>query len=106
AFTAGEEETGEKTRVIEAKTRENEGLLLTVLPAPTANRLRGGEQRIADGFAEVTVAFADIVGFTAMSSEMPPVDVVDLLNGLFSRFDEAAHDLGIEKIKTAGDAYM
>ena len=95
-----------KNVVIENKNRENEELLLNVLPAPIANRLRGGEQSIADGFAEVTVAFADIVGFTAMSSDMPPADVVTLLNGLFSRFDEAARELGIEKIKTVGDAYM
>jgi class 3 adenylate cyclase len=95
-----------KNVVIENKNRENEELLLNVLPAPIANRLRGGEQGIADGFAEVTVVFADIVGFTAMSSEMPPAELVTLLNGLFSRFDEAAHDLGIEKIKTVGDAYM
>ena len=77
-----------------------------MLPAPIANRLRGGEQGIADGFAEVTVAFADLVGFTALSSEMPPDDVVTLLNGLFTRFDVAAQELGIEKIKTVGDAYM
>ncbi len=95
-----------KNVVIESKNRENEELLLNVLPAPIANRLRGGEQGIADGFGEVTVAFADIVGFTAMSSEMPPAEVVTLLNGLFSRFDEAALQLGIEKIKTVGDAYM
>jgi class 3 adenylate cyclase len=92
--------------VIENKNRENEELLLNVLPAPIANRLRGGEQGIADGFAEVTVAFADLVGFTALTSDMPPQDVVTLLNGLFTRFDIAAQDLGIEKIKTVGDAYM
>ncbi|MBV8192580.1 MAG: HAMP domain-containing protein [Alphaproteobacteria bacterium] len=96
----------DKNAVIENKNRENEALLLNVLPAPIANRLRGGEQSIADGFAEVTVAFADIVGFTAMSSDMPPAEVVTLLNGLFSRFDQAAHELDIEKIKTVGDAYM
>jgi class 3 adenylate cyclase len=54
----------------------------------------------------VTVAFSDIVGFTALSSDMPPAKVVALLNGLFSRFDEAAQEFGIEKIKTVGDAYM
>ena len=106
AFNSMVEELRGKNVVIENKNRENEELLLNVLPAPIANRLRGGEQRIADGFAEVTVAFADIVGFTAMSSDMPPADVVTLLNGLFSRFDEAARELGIEKIKTVGDAYM
>ena len=106
AFNGMVEELHGKNIEIENKNRENEELLLNVLPAPIANRLRGGEQGIADGFAEVTVAFADIVGFTAMSSEMPPADVVSLLNGLFTRFDDAAHELGIEKIKTVGDAYM
>jgi class 3 adenylate cyclase len=106
AFNSMVEELREKNVVIENKNRENEELLLNVLPAPIANRLRGGEQRIADGFAEVTVAFADLVGFTALTSEMPPNDVVTFLNGLFTRFDLAAQDLGIEKIKTVGDAYM
>jgi len=106
AFNGMVEDLREKSVVIENKNRENEELLLNVLPAPIANRLRGGEAGIADGFAEVTVAFADLVGFTALSSEMPPAEVVNLLNGLFTRFDLAAHDLGIEKIKTVGDAYM
>jgi class 3 adenylate cyclase len=106
AFNAMVDELRKKNAVIENKNRENEALLLNVLPAPIANRLREGEQSIADGFAEVTVAFADIVDFTEMSSDMPPAKVVNLLNGLFSRFDDAAHELGIEKIKTVGDAYM
>ncbi len=106
AFNSMVEDLREKNVVIENKNRENEALLLNVLPAPIANRLRGGEEGIADGFAEVTVAFADIVGFTALTSEMPPHDVVTFLNGLFTRFDAAAQDLGIEKIKTVGDAYM
>ena len=106
AFNGMVDELREKNVVIENKNRENEELLLNVLPAPIANRLRGGEERIADGFAEVTVAFADLVGFTALTSEMPPDDVVTFLNGLFTRFDLAANDLGIDKIKTVGDAYM
>jgi class 3 adenylate cyclase len=106
AFNGMIDDINQKNLVIETKNRENEELLLNVLPAPIANRLRGGEQGIADGFAEVTVAFADLVGFTALSSEMPPADVVTLLNGLFTRFDVAASELGIEKIKTVGDAYM
>lgn len=106
AFNGMIDDINQKNVVIAAKNRENEELLLNVLPAPIANRLRGGEQGIADGFAEVTVAFADLVGFTALSSEMPPADVVTLLNGLFTRFDVAASELGIEKIKTVGDAYM
>ena len=106
AFNGMVDELRAKNILIETKNRENEELLLNVLPAPIANRLRGGEQRIADGFAEVTVAFADLVGFTALTSDMPPQDVVSLLNGLFTRFDMAAQEIGIEKIKTVGDAYM
>ncbi|WP_095080343.1 adenylate/guanylate cyclase domain-containing protein [Mesorhizobium sophorae] len=106
AFNGMVEDLHQKNLVIENKNRENEQLLLNVLPAPIANRLRAGEERIADGFAEVTVAFADLVGFTALTSEMPPHDVVMFLNGLFTRFDVAANDLGIEKIKTVGDSYM
>jgi class 3 adenylate cyclase len=106
AFNGMIDELRDKNTLIETKNRENEELLLNVLPAPIANRLRGGEQRIADGFAEVTVAFADLVGFTALTSDMPPQAVVSLLNGLFTRFDMAAQEIGIEKIKTVGDAYM
>jgi len=106
AFNGMVEEIHAKNIVIENKNRENEELLLNVLPAPIASRLRGGEKRIADGFTEVSVAFADLVGFTAMSSAMPPDDLVSLLNGLFTRFDVAAQEIGIEKIKTVGDSYM
>jgi class 3 adenylate cyclase len=106
AFNGMIDELHEKATVIESKNRENEELLLNILPGPIANRLRGGEQGIADGFAQVTVAFADLVGFTSMSSEMAPQDVVNMLDGLFTRFDQAARELGIEKIKTVGDAYM
>jgi class 3 adenylate cyclase len=106
AFNGMVGELREKNEVIESKNRENEQLLLNILPVPIANRLREGEQSIADGFAEVTVAFADLVDFTAMAAGMPPAEVVALLNSLFSRFDEAAREFGIEKIKTVGDAYM
>ncbi|MBM6582209.1 HAMP domain-containing protein [Microvirga sp. BT689] len=105
AFNNMVEDLRQKNIEIQNKNRENEELLLNVLPAPIANRLRSGEERIADGFAEVTVAFADLVGFTELTAGMPQ-DVVTMLNGLFTRFDGAAHDLGIEKIKTVGDAYM
>jgi class 3 adenylate cyclase len=86
--------------------RENERLLLNILPSSIAGRLRLGEEHIADRFEEVTVLFADIVGFTELGSSMPAHTLVELLNDLFSRFDLAARELGIEKIKTIGDAYM
>ena len=96
----------EKTELIEEKNRENEALLLNILPGEIATRLKEGEHEIADGFADVTVLFGDIVGFTALSSQISAAEVVDMLNGLFSCFDQAASELGIEKIKTIGDCYM
>jgi class 3 adenylate cyclase len=96
----------EKTEVIEQKNRENEALLLNILPAEIGARLKGGEHEIADNFADVTVLFGDIVGFTVLSSHTPPKRIVDILNGIFSLFDREAHELGIEKIKTIGDCYM
>jgi class 3 adenylate cyclase len=86
--------------------RENERLLLNILPAAIAERLRAGGELIADKFPEATVLFADIVSFTTIAASMPPQSLVELLNDLFSRFDVAAHELGVEKIKTIGDAYM
>jgi len=96
----------EKTELIEQKNRENEALLLNILPAEIAARLKGGEHEIADNFADVTVLFGDIVGFTAISSKTSAPEVVEMLNGLFSRFDEIAQEMDIEKIKTIGDCYM
>jgi len=96
----------EKTALIEQKNRENEALLLNILPGEIADRLKGGESEIADSFADVTVLFGDLVGFTSLSASMSPDAVVDMLNGLFRRFDRVAHELGIEKIKTIGDCYM
>src|SRR5215469_12894957 len=96
----------EKTELIEQKNRENEPLLLNILPGEIATRLKEGEHEIADGFADVTVLFGDIVGFTALSSHTSAAEVVEMLNGLFSCFDQAASELGIEKIKTIGDCYM
>ena len=95
-----------KTAEIEEKNRENESLLLNILPSPVAARLKGGESVIADHFADVTVLFADLVGFTVLSGQRPPDEIVNMLNDLFRRFDAIAHRLGIEKIKTIGDAYM
>ena len=77
-----------------------------MLPAPIAERLKRGASTIADAHPSVTVLFADIVGFTSMSARMQPVDVVAMLNAVFSQFDELARSHGLEKVKTIGDAYM
>ncbi|MFO0588275.1 MAG: adenylate/guanylate cyclase domain-containing protein [Polyangiaceae bacterium] len=90
-----------------AKEHErSEGLLHNILPRAIARRLKRDRAAIADGFAEVSVLFADIVGFTELSARMPPSDLVALLNKLFSELDDLAERRGLEKIKTIGDAYM
>jgi guanylate cyclase len=93
-------------RALEAEHQRSESLLLNVLPAPVAERLKRSEGVIADGFEGVTVLFADIVGFTPLSASLTPNEVVTLLNGLFTVFDRLVDDCGLEKIKTIGDAYM
>ena len=84
----------------------SETLLLNVLPAPVAERLKRLESPIADRFTEVTVMFADIVNFTRMAGMLEPAQIFSLLNRLFSEFDALAGKHGLEKIKTIGDAYM
>ena len=84
----------------------SEKLLLNILPESIATRLKDEENAIADSFNNVTVLFADIVGFTELSSQLPPDLVVGLLNQIFSRFDRLAEFHQLEKIKTIGDAYL
>jgi class 3 adenylate cyclase len=93
-------------RLLLAEQERSEGLLLNVLPAPIAARLKQADGVIADEFPEVTVLFADIVDFTVRSQASTPEQVVQVLDDLFSAFDELARQRGLEKIKTIGDAYM
>ncbi|MBI2312218.1 MAG: adenylate/guanylate cyclase domain-containing protein [Betaproteobacteria bacterium] len=85
---------------------KSERLLLNVLPEHIATRLKQSETTIADGLADVTVMFADIVNFTKLTEEMAPEEMVALLNKVFSNFDFLLEKYGLEKIKTVGDAYM
>jgi class 3 adenylate cyclase len=84
----------------------SERLLLNVLPKSISARLKDDDKAIADGFAQVTVLFADLVGFTELSQRLGPAALVDMLNHVFSAFDDLAAELGLEKIKTIGDCYM
>jgi class 3 adenylate cyclase len=90
----------------EQLARENERLLLNILPEPIARRLREGESVIADRFDDVTLLFADIVEFTSLSSAMSAAELVGVLNEVFSAFDRLVDEFGLEKVKTIGDAYM
>jgi class 3 adenylate cyclase len=85
---------------------KSDGLLLNILPEAIANRLKSGEQRIAERFDCVSVMFVDIVGFTPLANTKSPEELVHLLDQIFSLFDSIASKHGLEKIKTIGDAYM
>ena len=89
-----------------SERNRSERLLLNVLPRSIADRLKGGEQEIADSFKTVTVLFADISGFTVYSSKVTPEQLVSRLNAIFTSFDDMIAVYGLEKIKTIGDAYM
>jgi adenylate cyclase len=81
-------------------------LLHSMMPHEIVARIQAGESTIADIHGEVSIVFADLVGFTALSRQLSASTLVGLLNRVFSRFDAAAGRLGVEKIKTIGDAYM
>lgn len=83
-----------------------ESLLLNILPQPIAERLSLEDNIIADSFSEVTILFADLVDFTKLASKISPAELVQLLNTIFSAFDQLTEKYGLEKIKTIGDAYM
>jgi adenylate cyclase len=85
---------------------KSEGLLLNILPRSIANRLKNGEQTIAECYDEAGVLFADIVGFTPLSAELGVEQTVEVLNELLSRFDAISDQYGLEKIRTIGDGYM
>ncbi|MDR0576637.1 MAG: adenylate/guanylate cyclase domain-containing protein [Candidatus Accumulibacter sp.] len=96
----------EAHRLLQREQERSERLLLNILPGPIAERLKNSDQTIADGFANVSVMFVDIVDFTHLAEGMSPRQVFSMLNRVFSSFDELAEKYGLEKIKTIGDAYM
>jgi len=96
----------EMVEALRVEKERSESLLLNILPKAIVTRLNDGETIIADQLSNVTILFSDLVGFTKLSSRLSAGDLVGLLNGLFSEFDRLALDLGVEKIKTVGDAYM
>ncbi len=96
-----------KTADLEFEKNRSERLLLNILPKQIAERLKTHEESvIADKVDNVTVLFTDLVGFTRITSNCDPDVLIDMLNNLFTRFDNRAKALNIEKIKTIGDAYM
>ena len=97
----------EQKRLLEViRLQEKEQLLHDILPSHVADRIIGGEKTIADECEDMTIMFADIVGFTTLSEHMKPSEIIELLNNIYSKLDLLADTYGIEKIKTIGDAYM
>ena len=85
---------------------QSEGLLLNILPAPIASRLKDDRRDLARSFDDVTILFADLVGFTTLASDLSPEALVTLLDEFFSDLDRLSDQHHLEKIKTIGDAYM
>lgn len=96
----------EQSAAIDAARAQSDRLLLNVLPEAVSQRLKDGESPIADDFSSVSVLFADIVGFTPMTSTMTAHEVIAMLGRQFSMLDELVVERGLEKIKTIGDSYM
>ena len=86
--------------------KRSDSLLVNILPPEIAASLRDEKRVVAEAFDSASILFADVVGFTALSSNMSPVELVELLNEIFSHFDSLAEKYGLEKIKTIGDCYM
>lgn len=93
-------------QALRLEQEKSERLLLNILPKPIVDQLKQFEGSLAQQFTEATILFADIVGFTHLSAQMSPLELLNLLNNIFSVFDKLAEKHGIEKIKTIGDAYM
>jgi class 3 adenylate cyclase len=96
----------ERTHELHLESQKSERLMLNILPQSIATRLKAGDEGISDSYQNATILFSDLVGFTKMSSSKTAEELVFLLNDLFKRFDTRATLLGLEKIKTIGDAYM
>lgn len=92
---------------LDQRRKQVDDLLLNILPRPIAEKLKyNPSQTIAEDLSSVSILFADIVNFTPLSSHMSPIELVSLLDEVFSYFDTLVEKYGLEKIKTIGDCYM
>jgi class 3 adenylate cyclase len=95
-----------KANLLEAQEAENERLLLTLMPEAVAKRYKGGDQDIAEDHTQVTVLYADIVGFDEATHDLPSDKALATLNELVHSFDEAAEEHGVERVRTTRNGYL
>ena len=100
------EQLDQQHQLLAEEQKKSERVLLNVLPSSIAQRLKNHQGLIADGHADVTVMFTDLVNFTQLTESLSPEQMVGLLNTIFTGFDQLCEKYGVEKIKTIGDAYM
>ncbi len=93
-------------RLLHIEQQKSERLLLNVLPEEIAPKLKDMRGTIADRFEATSVLFADVVDFTPLSADLEPEEMVELLNEIFSYFDQLVDAYGLEKIRTIGDNYL
>jgi class 3 adenylate cyclase len=112
SLVQGSNEMGLLIDALHREQKRNEQLLANVLPTTIVERLKKAKpdlqqwDGIAEYYEDATVLFADLVGFTSLTNKLPPIELVNLLNQIFSSFDQLSDRYGLEKIKTIGDAYM
>jgi len=96
----------QREEAIRSQLQENDRLLLNILPARTAERLKQGEQSITEQYPSVSVLYADLEGFQDFSSELAPDQAIVVLNELIGAFDDAAERCGVEKLRSTGSNYL
>jgi len=95
-----------REEAISSQLKENDRLLLNILPARTAERLKQGELSITEQYPSVTVLYADLEGFQTLTGELTPEQAIEVLNELVGAFDDAAERFGVEKLRSTGSNYL